>query len=59
MEKLWYAVMRDRDDQDWGTGADTLEEAMEMAHNMNAEYIAVIAGEGNAAVCVAEIEIER
>lgn len=59
MEKLWYAVMRDRDDQDWGTGSDTIEEAMEMAHNMNAEYIAVIAGEGNEAICVAEIEVER
>ena len=58
MEKRWYAVMRDRDDQDWGTGANTLDEAMEMARKTGAEYIAVIEGEGNEAICVEEIEVE-
>lgn len=52
----WYAVMRDRDDQDWGYGSHDLEEAKEMARKMGPDaYIAVI-NEGNDAVCVDEID---
>ena len=49
MEKYyWYAVMRDNDDHDWGTGSFDLGEALAMARNYRENlghpeaYIAVI-----------------
>lgn len=62
-KKLWYAVMTDRDDTDWGTGSYDREEAEKMVVNNTTfyqkdGYIAVI-DEGNGSpvskVCVAEI----
>ena len=51
----WYAVMRDRDDNDWGYGADDLRKAERMALDMGPEaYIAVIE-EGDDPICVREI----
>ena len=44
MEKLfWYAVMKDREDDDWGTGSFSREEAERMAldYGKNA-YIAIV-----------------
>ena len=53
--KYWYAVMRDRDDDDWGYGSYNLDEAKQMARNYGDEaYIAVI-DEGDNPVCVEEI----
>lgn len=61
-KKLWYAVMRDNEDYDWGTGSFSLEEAEEMVKNYPEGYIAVIDAnydeEGNATtdpICVEEI----
>ena len=57
--KLWYAVMRDRSDDDWGTGSYDLQEAKKMAIELGAEaYIAVIEGSEHDNVCVEEIEQE-
>lgn len=51
----WYAVMRDRDDNDWGYGADDLRKAERMALDMGPEsYIAVIE-DGDDPTCVKEI----
>lgn len=56
---MWYAVMRDNDDTDWGTGSNNMDEAIEMAKTYRANgyedaYIAVIDGEGDP-ICVDEI----
>lgn len=56
--KYWYAVMRDRDDDDWGYGSYNLDEAKQMARNYGDEaYIAVIEESENS-VCVEEIRQE-
>ena len=56
---IWYAVMTDSDDTDWGTGSFDKNEALEMALK-NADiypdsYIAVIDETGAEKVCIAEI----
>lgn len=56
---MWYAVMLDNDDTDWGTGSNNMDEAIEMAKKYRAErsedaYIAVIDDEGDP-ICVDEI----
>ena len=54
-KKLWYAVMRDREDNDWGTGSYNLEEAREMVKRYPEGYIAEIdEGDGDPN-CVDEI----
>lgn len=54
-EAHWYAVLRDKEDDDWGTGSYSLEEAKEMAREFGEEaYIAVISEEPNP-VCLEEI----
>ena len=65
MKKLWYAVMVDRDFDDWGNGSFDLDEARAMLRDLPDGYIAVIDAnydkDGNAtsdAVCVDEIERE-
>lgn len=62
--KYWYAVMMDREDNDWGNGSFDLDEAMAMAAKYPEAYIAVIDAnydeDGNAtsdAVCVEEITL--
>lgn len=51
----WYAVMRDRDDNDWGFGDFNLEKAKLMARDLGEDaYIAVIIN----GVCVREITRE-
>lgn len=40
--KYWYAVMMDREDNDWGTGSFDLDEAMTMVKKYPDGYIAVI-----------------
>jgi len=39
---LWYAVMKDQNDDDWGTGSYNLAEAKAMARKYPEGYIAVI-----------------
>lgn len=56
---IWYAVMTDSDDTDWGTGSFDKNEALEMALK-NADiypdsYIAVIDDTSAEKVCIAEI----
>lgn len=59
MKKLWYAVLRDEGDTDWGTGSYDLGEAKQMATGMGADaYIAVIE-EGSDPICVEEIKQEE
>ena len=54
--KLWYAVMRGNDDNDWGSGSYDYDEAVEMVQEYipDGGYIAVIE-EGNDPICVEEI----
>lgn len=59
--KLWYAVMRDLEDSDWGTGSYDLDEARAKVNELREDgytdaYIAVIDmhNEGDP-VCVEEI----
>ena len=56
---VWYAVMRDRDDNDWGTGSRDYDEAVRMAQALRDDgysdaYIAVI-DDGDDPVCTDEI----
>lgn len=59
--RLWYAVMRDRDDIDWGTGSYDLDEAREKMNEWRNDgwpdaYIAVIdMSNEDDPVCVEEI----
>lgn len=53
--KYWYAVMRDNDDNDWGTGSYDYDAALAMVQQYLPEgYIAVIE-DGVNPVCVREI----
>lgn len=54
--KLWYATMRDRTDEDWGTGSFGFQEAAEKVLEWGGEaYIAVIDGDE----CIGEVTIEE
>lgn len=59
---IWYAVMTDSEDTDWGTGSYDLDEAREKVSSLKAQgypeaYIAVI-NEGDDPICVDEIREE-
>lgn len=61
MKKNWYAVLNDRDDNDWGTGSFDWNEAVKMAKMWGCEQIAEIDGAYDEAgnettdpICVAE-----
>lgn len=43
MTKLWFAILKDEDDNDWGTGSTDYAEAVEMAKASNCYAICVIA----------------
>ncbi len=55
--KLWYAVMRDKDDDDWGYGSRSRTKALEMLRDKRDiypdAYIAVIE-DGDDPVCIDE-----
>ena len=55
-DRKWYAVMRDREDDDWGYGSYDIDEAKRMCLDQESPeaYIAVIE-EGENPVCVDEI----
>lgn len=56
MKTYWYAVMQNREDDDWGTGSYDIEEAKRMCLAIGPDsYIAVIDEELNP-VCIEEIE---
>lgn len=44
-DKTWYAVLKDREDNDWGTGSYDKEEAYEKAKGMVAQFLGVIKSE--------------
>lgn len=55
---IWYAVLRDLWDDDWGYGSHDLREAEKMVRGFKADgyedpYIAMIA-EGDNPVCIGE-----
>ena len=57
---IWYALMQDRDDTDWGTGTYDKQEAIEKVKSWRQDgypdaYIAVIDESGNEPMCVEEI----
>ena len=58
-KKIWYAAMRDNEDDDWGTGSYDLEEARAMVkHNLDIYpdgYVAVIDESTANPVCIDEI----
>ena len=41
-KKLWYAILRDEDDNDWGTGSFDKEETITVAKAHNFKRIAVV-----------------
>lgn len=43
----WYAIQRDAEDNDWGTGSFDWDEAVEMAKDKGYEQIAKIDGHYN------------
>ena len=64
-KKLWYAILRDEEDNDWGTGSFNKEQAIEMAKAVNFKLVAVIDGgyneSGNEAtdpICVEIITVD-
>ena len=56
MSKIWYAAMRNKEDNDWGFGSFNLEEAKKMVLNFEEPdaYIAVI-DDGDDPICIGEI----
>lgn len=65
--RKWYAVMRDNEDTDWGTGSTRLREAAKMVRKMRREgdeeaHIAVIditSDDMTHQVCIDEIRDVR
>lgn len=58
--KIWYALMKGRDDTDWGTGTRNREEAIETVKSWRQDvypeaYIAVIDESGAEPMCIEEI----
>ena len=58
--RYWYAVQKNSEDNDWGTGSYDYDKAVEMAHTYSCEIIAVIDEEsGNEPMCVDEIFVNE
>lgn len=64
MKKLWYSILKDREDNDWGSGSFDKDEAIEMAKRNDCKLIAVIDAnydeEGNPitdGLCIKEMEV--
>ena len=58
MKNMWYAIMRDSEDSDWGYGSNDKDEAIKKALDMREKnpdvYIAVIS-DGDNPTCINEI----
>ena len=58
-KNMWYAILLDNDDRDWGTGSYNLDEAISRAQSLREDYpetyIAVIDNNGLDPVCIDEI----
>ena len=57
-KNIWYAIQKDDDDQDWGSGSHDYQEAMRMAKEMGCKKIAVIEM-GNDPICIEERMVEE
>ena len=53
----WYAIQKNTEDNDWGTGSHEYSEAVRMAKEQGCTIIAVIE-EGNDPICIEEIELD-
>lgn len=56
MDKYWYAVEKDADDIDWGTGSYDYDEAVTMAKEYGEEARIAVIEEGPDPICVEIIE---
>lgn len=56
-ENTWYAVLMDKDDNDWGTGSHDKDEAFQMARDMDAQYVAVI-DNSNDPICTEILDVQ-
>lgn len=58
--KIWYAVMSDPEDNDWGTGSFDYDEALEMVKPFipDGGHIAVI-DDGDDPICIDEIHFDE
>lgn len=52
---LWYAVMQDAEDNDWGYGNENLAVAKAMAQNIGGDAYIVVVDDGDDPVAVDEI----
>ena len=57
--KTWYAVLRDQDDNDWGTGSYDYDTAVEMAKAYGEEARIAVIQEGSGPVCIDVISSEN
>ena len=48
----WYAVLRDEDDNDWGTGSYDYDEAVEMAKQYGDDARIAVIDDGDDPVCL-------
>ena len=55
----WYAVLRDQDDNDWGTGSYDYDTAIEMAKAYGEEARIAVIQEGSDPVCIDVISSEN
>lgn len=58
--KIWYAVLRDGEDNDWGTGSTRKRDALKMARQLRRDgyseaFVAVIDETHTDAFCIDEI----
>lgn len=56
--KKWYAVLKNREDTDWGTGSFDLKEAIEMMKVYGEDSLIAVIDNGDDPVCIDEITWE-
>lgn len=49
--KTWYAVLRDADDNDWGTGSNNYDEAVSMANQYGDDARIAVINDGPDPIC--------
>ena len=50
-KKIWYAVLRDEEDNDWGHGSYNYDEAVEMARRMGEDARIAVINDGADPIC--------